>query len=86
MRRRGPRRCPWGRGGSHRRLQVGPWHGTVPSPWVAPQVALRRGGVFLRIKILCKFSANSENISKSDFLKFKNSKNRELALGILSIG
>ena len=49
--RRGPRRRPGGRGGSHPRLQVGPWQGAVPGPWVA----LRRGGVFLRIKIPRKF-------------------------------
>ena len=60
--------------------------GAIPGPWVAPQVALRRGGAFLRIKISRKFSSNSENISKSDFLKYKNNKSRELALGILSIG
>ena len=85
-RRRGPRRCLGGRGGSHPRLLVGPRQGAVPGPLVAPQVALRRGGVFLHIKIPRKFSSNSENISISDFLKYKNSKNREVALGILSIG
>ena len=77
---------PRGRGGSHPHLLVGPRQGGVPGPWVAPQVALRRAGVFLRIKIPRKFSSDSENISTSDFLKYKNCKNRELTLGILSIG
>ena len=60
--------------------------GGRPWPLGGPQVALRRGGVLLRIKIARKFSSNSENISRSDFLKYKNCKNRELALGIFSIG
>ena len=41
--------------------------GGRPWPLGGPQVALRRGGVFLRIKIPRKFSSNSENISRSDF-------------------
>ena len=36
-RRRGPRRCPGGRGWSHPRPMVGPWQGAVPGPWVPPR-------------------------------------------------
>ena len=83
MRRRGPRGRPRSRGGSHLRVQVGPQQQAAPALWVAPQAALWSIGVFSRIKNLRKFSSNSENISRSNFLKYKN---RELALGILSIG
>ena len=41
---------------------------------------------FVVIKNLYKFWRNSENTSRSGFSKIENSKNRELALGILSIG
>ena len=70
--RRGPRRCPGGRGGPH--------------PWVHPPALLRIGTSSWRIKNPQKFPARSENISRSKFLKQKDSKNSELALGILSIG
>ena len=55
-----------------------PVSGPSGSPWSS--------GVLFRIKNLRKFLSNSENIFRSDFLKYKNCKNRELALGILSIG
>ena len=57
-----------------------------PGPWVAPQAALWSVTSSCRINIPRKFSSNSENISRSRFFEIKNSKNRELALGILSIG
>ena len=84
-RRRGPRRCP-GVGRVPPTPPSGAAAGGHPWPLGGPQVAVRCGGVFLRIKIPRKFSPNSENISRSDFLKYKNNKNRELAMGILSIG
>ena len=85
-RQRGPRGCPQGRGGSHPWVALGPRQGAAPSLWVAPQVALLAPVIICPVKNRRKFSSNSENISRSDFLKYKNSENRELALGILSIG
>ena len=62
-RRRGPRGCPTGRGGSHPRVALGPRQGAAPGLWVASQVALWSPGAFHRIKILRKFLAQSDEIS-----------------------
>ena len=83
--RRGPRRCPGGKGGPHPRVQ-GAQQAPACGPWVAPQVALRSSGVFRRIKIPVNFQLNLTIFPVVDFLKYKNSKTRKLALGILSIG
>ena len=64
-----------GKGGSHPWVHPGPWQGAACALWFASEAALRSLGVLFRIKNLRKFSSNSEN-----------NKNRELALGILSIG
>ena len=85
-RRRGSRRWPTGRGGSHPRVPPRLRQQAAGALWVASEAALQSSGVLFRIKKFRKFSSNSENISRTDFLKYKNSKNRELALGILSIG
>ena len=78
-RRRGPRRRPRGRGGSHPRVQVGPRPAAAPGPWVACQVALWSSSSFCRIKNRRKLLSNSENIFRSNFSEIENSKNRELA-------
>ena len=71
-------RRPW----PHSHPRVGP----APRLWVPPGVALLAPVLISTIKNHRKFSPNSENISRSKFLKQKQDKNRELALGILSIG
>ena len=83
---RGARRPPGGRGGTHPRVLVGSRPGVAPGPWVALQVGLRSPTSSWKIKNICKFWRNSENISRSRFSEIENGKNRELALGILSIG
>ena len=85
-RRRGSRRCPRGRGGSHPRPRVGPRQEAVPALRVASGAPLRTLSSSWRKNNLRKFWSNSANISRSKFLKQKDSKNRELAPGILSIG
>ena len=78
--------------GSHGQGRALPAGGPRPrqrgasAPWASPPAPLRSGTWSWRIKIPQKFPARSENISRSKFLKQKDSKNRELALGILSIG
>ena len=62
--------------------QVGP----SPGLWVSPGVALLAPVLISSIKNYRKFSSNSENIFRSNFLQQKHDKNREQALGILSIG
>ena len=57
-----------------------------PGPWVSPQDALWSSASFYRIKNRRKLLSNSENIFRSNFSEIENSKNRELALGILLIG
>ena len=52
----------------------------------APWVALLDTVFICPIKNCRKFSSNSKNISRSNFLQQKQHKNRELVLGILSIG
>ena len=85
-RRRWPRGCPTGRGGSHPRVDPRPRQQAAPGLWAAPRAAVWCPGAFHHVRIPRKFWSNSENISRSKFLKQKDSKNRELALGILSIG
>ena len=63
-------------------LRVGP----APGLWVPPVDALLAAVLISSIKNLRKFSSNSENISRSNFLQQNQHKNRKLALGILSIG
>ena len=75
---------PWG--GSHPRPRVGPRQEAVPALSVASGAPLRTPSSSWRKNNPRKFRSNSENISRSKFLKQKDSKNRELALGILSIG
>ena len=64
-----------------------PWDaaGGASAPWASPLAPLRSSTWSWHIKIPQKFPVRSENISRSKFLKQKDSKNRELALGILSI-
>ena len=85
-RRRASRRGPRGRGGPHPRVHLDPRQGGAPALWASPPALLRTGTSSWQIKIPRKFPVQSENISRSKFLKQKDSKNRELALGILSIG
>ena len=54
--------------------------------WVSAGHALLAPVLICPIKNRRKVSSNSENISRSNFLQQKQDKNRELALGILSIG
>ena len=81
--RRGPRGCPRSRGGPHPRVQVGPRLLAAPGLWVAPQAPHWSSGVFRRIKISVNFEGNPTIYPVLTFLKYKN---KELALGILSIG
>ena len=85
-RRRGPRGCSRSRGGPHPRVQVGPRMPVAPGLWVPPGVALLPPVLIFSIKNRRKFSSNSENIFRSNFLQQNQHNNRELALGILSIG
>ena len=66
-RRRGARGCPTGRAGSHPRVALGPLQGAAPGLWVPPQAARWSPGAFRRVRILRKFSSNSENIFRSKF-------------------
>ena len=83
---RGAEAAPSGHG---RALPAG-LGGTAPRdcPWPlgGPQVALWSLASSWRIKQLCKFLCTSKNISRSGFFEIENNKNKELALGILSIG
>ena len=58
---------PGARGGQrprpHLDSQVGPRSRVAPGLWVAPQAALWSPGAFRQIKILRKFSAQSDDIS-----------------------
>ena len=80
---RGP---PRGRGGLWPRPPLDPRVGPALGLWVPPGVALLVPVLIYSIKNHRKFSSNSENISISNFLQQNQHKNRELALGILSIG
>ena len=75
-----------GRGGPHPRVHLGPRQGGASALWASPPALLRTGTSSWQIKIPRKIPVQSENIFRSKFLKQKDSKNRELALGILSIG
>ena len=68
-RRRGSRRHPRGRGGSHPRPRVGPGKEAVPALRVASGAPLRAPSSSWQIKIPRKFSARFENIFRSKFLK-----------------
>ena len=85
-RRSEPRRWTTGRGGSHLHPPLGHGRGPPAPCGSPPRLPFGLQVSYVAIKNLYKFSSNSENISRSKFLKYKNSKNRELALGILSIG
>ena len=80
------RGSPRGRGGPRPRPPSHPRVGPAPGLWVPPGVALLAPVLISSIKNRRKFSSNSENISRSNFLQQNQHKNRELALGILSIG
>ena len=67
-------------------LPRSPYTRVGPALWVASQAAPRNPSSSWRKNNPRKFWSNSKNISRSKFLKQKDSKNRELALGILSIG
>ena len=77
---------PQARGDLWSRPRVHPWVGPAPGLWVPPGVALLAPFLICPIKNPRKFSSNSENILRSNFLKQKHHKNRELSLGTLSIG
>ena len=77
---------PQGRGGLLPRPHLEPWQEAVPALWVASSAPLRSLSSSWRKNNPRKILSNSVNISRSKFLKQKDSKNRELALGILSIG
>ena len=81
-----PGRDPQPRGGSHLRVQGGPRPGVAPGLCGSTEAVLRAPVFICSIKNPRKFSSNFENISRSNFLQEKHDKNRELALGILSIG
>ena len=66
--------------------QGGPRQEVVPALWVAPRAALWCPSAFRRVKIPRKFSSIPRIFPEVNFLKYKNSKNRKLALVILSIG
>ena len=80
------RGSPRGRDGPRPRPPFYPRVGPALGLWVPPGVALLATLLISSIKNRRKFSSNSENISRSNFLQQKHGKNRELALGILSIG
>ena len=82
-RRRGPRRCPGGRGGPHPRVQGGPRQAPACGPWVPPQVALRSSGVFRRIKNLRKFLGHSDGISCCDFSEIQKQQKQGTGTGHL---
>ena len=85
-RQRRSRGCTMGRGGLWPRPPLDPRVGPAPGLWVPPGVALLAPVLISSIKNHHKFSSNSENISRSNFLQQKKHKNSELVLGILSIG
>ena len=74
------------RGGSLPRPHLDPWQEAAPTLWVASSAPLQSLSSSWHKNNPHKVSPNSENIYRSKFLKQKDSKNRELALGILSIG
>ena len=80
------RGSPRGTGGRRPRPPLDPRLGPAPGLWVPPGVALPALVLISSIKNRRKFSSYSENISRSNFLQQNQHKNRELALGILSIG
>ena len=73
-------------GGPHPPAKGGPRQEAAPALWDSSRAALLTRSSSWRIINLRKFPVQSENISRSKFVKQKDSKNRELALGILSIG
>ena len=85
-RRRASEGVPEGQGRPAAAAPLDPRVGPAPGLWASPGVALLAPVLISSIKNPRKFSSNSENISRSNFLKQKQHKNRELALGILSIG
>ena len=76
---------PRGAGGLRPRPHLDPRWEPIPILWASPRVALLAPFLISSIKNLREFSSNSENISRSNFLQQFQHKNRELALGILSI-
>ena len=74
------------RGGSLPWPHLDPRQEAAPALWVASGAPLRSLSSSWRKNNPRKVSSNSENIPRSKFLKQKDSKNRELALGILVIG
>ena len=66
-----------------RRGLRGPRPGGVWSPWGSPPGVLRAPSLFHIGNNSYKLSERSEKLSRTTFLKQKNSRNQELALGIL---
>ena len=52
----------------------GPTAGGRPGPWVAPQAALRHGGVIFCIKFPVNFEGNPTMFPVVTFLKYKTAK------------